>query len=134
MEFGDRLKKAIRRTNMRLMQSFLAFFYVLDQCYDKCREDDLGGLLGSISPDLWEDGKPIDQAVLNDWRDRNKIELLNNHNILRAIYDFLEYYQQKFGYNFSETKVLLEKTVNDEMITRALDKASEMYQRYDYSD
>ena len=41
---------------MRVMQSFLMFFYILDQCYEQCPENDLGGFLGSISPELWEDG------------------------------------------------------------------------------
>ena len=44
---------------MKEMQSFLMFFYILDQCYDQCPENDLGGFLGSISPELWEDGKPM---------------------------------------------------------------------------
>ena len=36
---------------MRVMQSFLMFFYILDQCYEQCPENDLGGFLGSISPE-----------------------------------------------------------------------------------
>ena len=54
--------------NMRVMQSFLMFFYILDQCYEQCPENDLGGFLGSISPELWGDGKPMDKAVYNDWK------------------------------------------------------------------
>ena len=66
---------------MKEMQSFLMFFYILDQCYDQCPENDLGGFLGSISPELWEDGKPMDEAVYNDWKDRNDASLLNSQNI-----------------------------------------------------
>lgn len=30
-------------------------FYILDQCYEQCLENDLGGFLGAIFPELWED-------------------------------------------------------------------------------
>ena len=88
---------------MRAMQSFLMFFYILDQCYEKHQTDDLGGFLGSISPELWEDGKPMDQAVYNDWINRNNIIAINNENIVNAVCIFLEYYQIEFGYDFSKT-------------------------------
>lgn len=32
---------------MKIMQSFLTFFYILDQGYSECQEDDLGGFLGA---------------------------------------------------------------------------------------
>ena len=72
---------------MKEMQSFLMFFYILDQCYDQCPENDLGGFLGSISPELWEDGKPMDEAVYNDWKDRNDASLLNSQNIFTILPD-----------------------------------------------
>ena len=63
---------------MRAMQSFLMFFYILDQCYEKCPENDMGGFLGAVSPELWKDGKLMDKAVYNDWQDQNEVALLNN--------------------------------------------------------
>ena len=48
--------------NDEKMQSFLIFFYILDQCYDQCyrnkevEEDDLPWFLGAICPELWTDG------------------------------------------------------------------------------
>lgn len=116
------------------MQSFLMFFYILDQCYDECQENDLGGLLGSISPELWEDGRPMDKSVYNDWKDRNDIEFLNSHNIVNAADCFLEYYQTKFGFDFSKTIRLLRNTVNNGMIAKAIDKTNLMYQKHNYSD
>ena len=96
---------------MRVMQSFLMFFYILDQCYEQCPENDLGGFLGSISPELWEDGKPMDKAVYNDWKDRNDVALLNNQNIISATLDFLQFYQTKFGFDFSKTQTIFYKGI-----------------------
>jgi len=50
------------------MESFLVLFYILDQCYEMCQENDLGGFLGMISPEMLEDGKPVDTAVYVDWK------------------------------------------------------------------
>ena len=57
------------------MDSFLVFFYILEQCYILCHEDDLGGFLGAISPEIWEYGKPIDIAVYNDWQNQKPPEI-----------------------------------------------------------
>ncbi len=119
---------------MKEMQSFLMFFYILDQCYDQCPENDLGGFLGSISPELWEDGKPMDEAVYNDWKDRNDASLLNSQNIINAAIDFLRFYQTKFGFDFSKTQSILENTVGIEMLEKAATKTDLMYQKHSYDD
>lgn len=116
------------------MQSFLMFFYILDQCYEQCPENDLGGFLGAISPELWEDGKPMDKAVYNDWKERNDVVLLNSQNIVDTALDFLRFYQTKFGFNFSKTQIILENIVDGEMLKKAIDKTDLMYQRYNYDD
>lgn len=38
---------------MKTMQSFLIFFYILDQGYNKCKNDGLGSFLGVISPETY---------------------------------------------------------------------------------
>lgn len=38
------------------MYYFLVCFYILDHCYFIDYEDDLGGILGAMSPDLMLDG------------------------------------------------------------------------------
>lgn len=119
---------------MRVMQSFLIFFYILDQCYEQCSENELGGFLGSISPELWEDGKPMDKAVYNDWKDRNDVALLNSQNIVNATLDFLRFYQTKFGCDFSKTLIILENTVGNEMLEKAVAKTDLMYQKHNYDD
>lgn len=116
------------------MQSFLMFFYILDQCYNLCQEDDLGGLLGAISPELWEDGKPIDKGVYDDWQDQNNAAYLNSQNIINATLNFLEFYQDKFGFDFSKTILILQNTVNKEIIEKAIDKTDMMYQKHCYDN
>jgi len=119
---------------MRVMQSFLMFFYILDQCYEQCPENDLGGFLGAISPELWEDGKPMDKAVYNDWKARNDVAFLTSQNIIGATLDFLRFYQAKFGYDFSKTQSILENTDGIEMLEKAAVKTDVMYQKYNYND
>ena len=48
------------------MQIFLIFFYILDQSYDQCKEDDLGEFLGAISPEIWDDGQPSDKSMIEE--------------------------------------------------------------------
>lgn len=119
---------------MRVMQSFLMFFYILDQCYEQYPENDLGGFLGSISPELWGDGKPMDKAVYNDWKVQNDAALLNSQNIINATLDFLQFYQAKFGFDFSKTRSILENTSSIEMLEKAATKTDLMYQKYNYND
>lgn len=118
---------------MRVMQSFLMFFYILDQCYEQC-PNDLGGFLGAISPELWEEGKPMDKAVYIDWKDQNDAALLNSRNIINAILDFLRFYQTKFGFDFSKTQIILENIVGIEMLEKAAIKTDLMYQKHNYDD
>lgn len=101
MESRNRSKKAIEGGDiMEKMKSFLIFFYILDQCYDQYMEDDLGGFLGAISPELWRDGQPADKAIYNDWED--SIKIIDTQNIVEITYKFLEFYEQKFGFNLKK--------------------------------
>ena len=54
------------------MLTFLMFFYLMDECYDKCQDDDLGMFLSSISPEVWGDGMPTERCVYEDWKRLNK--------------------------------------------------------------
>ena len=119
---------------MKAMQSFLMFFYILDQCYEQCPENDMGVFLGVVSPELWEDGKPMDKAVYNDWQDQNEVALLNNKNIKNATINFLKYYQTKSGLNFSKTISIIQNTANEEMIDNAINRTNMMYLKHGYDD
>lgn len=118
---------------MRMMQSFLTFFYILDQCYEQCQEDDLGGLLGAISPEIWEDGQPMDKAMFNDWKEISSPDTVNEQNIMEKAYDFLDYYEKQFGFNFVKTKQWLNMS-NSQIVENAISKSCLMYEKYAYND
>ncbi len=105
------------------MDSFFSFFHILDYCYTVCQENDLGGFLGAISPQLWEDSMPIDMAIYNDWSAGCADGDIDEENILKKIYDFLDLYEKQFGYNFSETKKILLEGVPQNVIQKALEQA-----------
>lgn len=105
------------------MDSFFSFFHILDYCYTVWQENDLGGFLGAISPQLWEDSMPIDMAIYNDWSAGCADGDIDEENILKKIYDFLDLYEKQFGYNFSETKKILLEGVPQNVIQKALEQA-----------
>lgn len=119
---------------MKVMQSFLMLFYILDQCFELCAENDLGGLLGIISPELWQDGRPIDGSVMKDWQQISNPKDVNADNIIDKITLFLCYYEEEFGFHFSDTKRILFTLKDSNIIEKAIIKTQEMYLKYDYYD
>ena len=117
---------------MKTMQSFLMMFYILDQCFDRFPEESLGGLLGAISPEIWEDGQPADRAVLHDWEKISHPETVTTHNIAKKICDFLEYYEMRFGFCFGKTKQRLLSQEVDEFVVNAVKRTVEMYKKFEY--
>lgn len=116
------------------MQSFLIFFYLLDVCYSLIPEDDLGGLLGAISPLLLEDGRPMDISIYNDWKKMQTRVGLTKSNMTKTAYSFLEEYERKYGFDFSKTKCSLLNVVDDAIFKKALLFASQMNTKYKYKD
>lgn len=115
------------------MQSFLVFFYILDQGYSQCQEDDLGGFLGAISPELWADGRPMDKSIYDDWLKFSDPETIDIGNIIERTRAFLEYYEKKFGFNFLQTKQWLIFS-NRDMVEKAYAGAQMMYEKFCYDD
>ena len=105
------------------MDSFLVFFYILEQCYILCHEDDLGGFLGAISPEIWEDGKPIDIAVYNDWQNQNAPMETEIESVPKQIYEFLDRYETNFGDDFSKTKKILTSSITKDMLQEKSDRS-----------
>lgn len=108
------------------MDSFLVFFNILEQCYVLCHENDLGGFLGVISPELWTDGKPMDMIVYHDWQVQNANIKIAGKNFIEKSYSFLESYEMQFGYDFSKTKKILKQDITNEMIHNAIKYAKKM--------
>lgn len=112
----------------------ITFFYILDQCYEQCREEDLGGFLGVISPEIWEDGKPMDKAIFNDWQRIINPKTVIEKNVIKKTYDFIVYYEKQFGFKFSRTKQWLISLNNEEIVENAVRKTKEIYQKFNYDD
>lgn len=108
------------------------FFYILEQCYEQCKEDDLGGFLGSISPELWEDGQPADKAIFNDWQKISNRDTDNKQSIINKTCDFLDYYEEQFGFEFSKTKQWLIAANNQSIVENAVAKTKELYRKFNY--
>lgn len=100
------------------MYSFLVMYYVLHQIYFQRKENDLGGFLGMISPELWVDGRPADYAVFDDWRNffRKGVADAPQYS---DIYGFLELYENEFNFDFSLTKKQLLNNSEHNMLKNA---------------
>lgn len=106
--------------------SFLIFYYILDECWQLCHEDDLGGFLGAISPELLTTRMPIDMVYYYDWADYNKGYIIDNRDSLNRIYDFLDKNEKELGFHFQETKKVLLSDITDQMIKAAIENARQM--------
>jgi hypothetical protein len=50
-------------------QAYRAMFYFLEHEYELTKADELGGLLGSLSWEIFAGGGPADSAAWTDWLD-----------------------------------------------------------------
>ena len=50
-------------------QAYRAMFYFLENEYELTKADELGGLLGSLSWQIWERGGPADPGVWEEWQE-----------------------------------------------------------------
>ena len=106
----------------------------MDQCYEQCQEDDLGGFLGAISPEIWEDGQPMDKAIFNDWQKISNPSTINEQNVVKKTYDFLNYYEKQFGFKFAKTKQWLIMLNNQTVVENAILKTQGMYEKFNYNN
>jgi hypothetical protein len=59
-------------TTLTYWQGYLSMFHFLDKYYHRTKLDDLGALLGSMNPFLFEGGLPADEVIATDWLDTIK--------------------------------------------------------------
>lgn len=119
---------------MKAMYSFLMFFYILEQCYEQFQGGEFSAFLSSISPELWEDGMPMNMTVYYDWENRNDTKSLDDSNIMSTVYSFLDFYEKQMSYDFSKVKVLLKNMPEAETVKKAKDKADFMFQKHPYNE
>ena len=61
------------------------------------------GLFNDMDTQIFRDGKPADPATYEDWltivKSFSKNESIDFDNLMLALVEFLEYYQNEFGYD-----------------------------------
>ena len=90
-----------------VIQSFYAMFYLLDNYYDQKKIDDLGAMLGSMSPDLFDGDMPADIAIWHEWlaivkevaQSDMEVDCLDDKLAYESMLAFLNYYNREFGVN-----------------------------------
>lgn len=59
-----------------------------------------------MDPNLFEDRKPADPAIYEDWINATKLyfenEVITNCTIFMALESFLEFYQEEYGYQLND--------------------------------
>ncbi|RQU97116.1 hypothetical protein DF040_03840 [Burkholderia cenocepacia] len=66
---------------LTIEQAYRAMFYFLEHEYELTRSDELGGILSSLSWQIWEgDQGPADPAAWQDWQDAVQKALATNEN------------------------------------------------------
>ena len=50
-------------------QAYRAMFYFLENEYELTKADELGGLLSSLSWQIWESGGPADPGAWEEWQE-----------------------------------------------------------------
>lgn len=68
---------------MNYKKIYISIYQFLDMYWEKIESetkriqlDDLGGLLGSMNPNIWSDNEPIDKQIISDWLDISKEQKL----------------------------------------------------------
>jgi len=55
---------------LTIEQAYRAMFYFIEREYELTKSDELGGMLGSLSWQVWEGGHgPADPGAWQDWQD-----------------------------------------------------------------
>lgn len=121
------------------MYYFLVCFYVLDHCfwshtdrYGMMHKDDLGGLLGIMTPDLLADGRPRDETVLGYWNSVFQKIPDSDSEWIDTIDIFLDYYEKNFGFDFPLARPILKEGHVLAYVPTAKEKAKEACNLHNY--
>lgn len=103
---------------LNLKQAYLTTFYFLDMIYDENKNDVLGGLLGSMNPNIFIDNISADPAIWEDWENCAKTitkdGFLTANQAFQVMILFLEFNQNEFGDNLSWIILELKKSYENE--------------------
>lgn len=112
------------------MYSFLVCFYILDACYLENDADDLGAMLSAMSPAFMLDGMPMDRAFLDDWNTMIPELPDDPLELIRAIEQYLVFYENSFGFVLSETRIRLKSPQIFSYIETAKETAKKTCRRH----
>ena len=92
---------------MIFQKAFYKTIDLLETYYDNHKQDDaIITILSDLDCTIFEDGKPVDQAVYTDWKNLIstliKNEELSDNDMKDALINFLIYYQEEFGYKLED--------------------------------
>lgn len=118
---------------MRPIESFLMAFYIMDACYDVCKEDDLGMFLSMISPELWSDGLPADKEMYKDWKKMVQHTEVTDENIIEQCLAYLQLYRRSLNLRIPETEQFLKTQVTKRLIEWAQNAAQKKCEKHQYT-
>lgn len=98
--------------------AYNAMFNFLDKYWERTKDSELGGLLGTMSPKLFAGGKPIDPVMHKNWKQIfDKANLSDGKatideclNMMRLFIDFQE---ANFSINLEDLKKILREGASD---------------------
>ena len=113
---------------LNLKQAYLAMFNLLDGYYWSARDDILGGMLGFMSTDIFEEDMPADSAVWSTWENCvNKItnnQSISSEEAFQSMLIFLRLYHEKFGFDLNWLfEELMNNSAHDEKWTNSVRNA-----------
>jgi hypothetical protein len=90
---------------LTVQQAYYAVFNAFDTIYDRDKNDSLGCLLSSMSPNIFVGCTSADPAVWLDWencvKSITKADILTPEQAHQSIISFLELYVSEFGYELT---------------------------------
>jgi hypothetical protein len=97
---------------MNYKDAFINNFLYLDNFWQRTKLNDLGGFLGSIDPDIWEDFSPADKSFLDLWFNiTERLEHSNETIFTDLLPKYLNEVSSEMNYDF---KTLLDKIQTDQ--------------------
>ena len=96
--------------SLTIESAYASMCKVLHDYYLRFEIDDLGSLLGDMSPTIWTNQKPIDSSMMEDWiRVLENREFINPHRCYSAMIQFLRLQKKEFVFDFGKLFQILEE-------------------------
>lgn len=105
-------------------KAYNTLFIVLEELYEKTKNNSLGALLGSMDPNLFLESNSADPAAYEDFCECLN-ECLNNSlvaNVKTAYHasvQFLNFYKNEFGYNFDYAEKFIDYEKYKELFNKS---------------